>query len=210
MSAMTNVAMLNFGFGIPVKVFSVHLIAMSIFVLGGDFARLANFLLLDRPTSPSGAGQSGRGNRFRGPLKAAFLLYVFGTSVQACFGIHHQQVSRSPLYGIYNVEEFTANGSVRPPLTTDAFRWKTVIFSRPESIWIKRMNDSVQTLPAEYDASKGVLTISGKSKTDPKTAMSCARPDREHLTLSGTLGNQMLVVKLTRFDESKFKLGKSR
>ena len=119
-------------------------------------------------------------------------------------------MNRSPLYGIYNVAEFTANGTVRPPLTTDAERWKTVIFNGPGSIWIKRMNDNLQTLPAEYDAVKGVLTISGKSKTDPKTVMTCARPDAGRLVIGGTLGNQALTVKLTRVDESKFKLAKSR
>ena len=213
LSAMVNVAMLNFGFDIPVKILSLHLALMSIFVLGGDLARLANFLLLDRP-APASADRSvmpsGRVRMWRSLWKAAFCIYVLATSVQACRGIQRVRANRSPLYGIYNVDEFSANGTVRPPLTTDVGRWRTVIFNAPGSLWIKRMDDSIQTLPADYDAGKGTLTVSGKSKTDPKSVMRCSRPDPEHLVIEGRLADQALIMKLTRVDQSKFKLAKSR
>jgi hypothetical protein len=212
-SAMANVAALNLGFDIPVKVFSTHLFLMAIFVLGGDLARLANFLLLNRPALPVDNGEPWRGGWFRMArisLKTVFLLYVFASSVQACLGIRRTRLSRSPLYGIYAVEEFTARGISRPPLTSDAGRWKTVVFSSPERIWIKRMDDSIQSLPAKYDTDKSALSISGKSKSDPGGEMTCFRPDREHLTLQGSFQNQALMVKLTRIDESKFPLAKTR
>jgi hypothetical protein len=211
-SAMANVAVLNFGFDIPVKVFSFHLLLMSVFVLGGDFVRLTNFLLLNRATTPNAVIEP-RGGRFRIArlsLKTIFIVYLAVTSVQACLGIQHVPANRSPLYGIYNVEEFSSNGTVRQPLTTDAGRWKTVIFNGPGYIWIRRMDDSVQTAPAEYDAARGALTISGKLKKDPKSVLTCTRPDQEHLVLQGAFQNQTLDVKLTRVDESKFKLTKSR
>ena len=205
-SAMANVAMLNFGFDIPVKVFSVHLFLMSIFVMGGDLGRLANLLLLGRRSTPVSTGGPRRGGWFRVgriSLKAAFLIYVSVSAVKICLGIQHMRVDRSPLYGIYDVQEFSAKGKVRPPLTTDATRWKTIIFNSPAQIWIRQMDDSVQTFPMEYDPAKGALKISGNLLT-------CSRPDKEHLLIQGTYLSQPLIVKLTRVDESKFKLAKSR
>jgi hypothetical protein len=213
-SAMANVSVLNLGFDIPVKVFSLHLFMMAIFVLGDDFARLANFLLLNRPAPPANNGEPWRGGWFRivrTSLKTVFVFYVLASSVQACLGIRRwTRLNRSPLYGIYAVEEFTTNGTTRAPLTTDTARWKMVVFSSPERIWIKRMDDSIQSLAAKYDTAKSTLSISGKSKSDPGDEMICSRPDREHLVLQGSLQNQPLVVKLTRIDESKFHLAKTR
>jgi hypothetical protein len=212
-AAMANVAVLNFGFDIPVKVFSVHLFLMSIFVLAGDFIRLANFLLLDRPVAAADDGGIWPGGWYRVArlaLKSAFFLYVSVSSIKACIGIQHMRVTRSPLYGIYDVTEFAAGGAVRPPLTTDTVRWKTVIFNAPDRIWIKRMDDTVQSMAAAYDRDKGTLTIPGKEKTDTPANIRCSRPDSQHLTIDGSFQNESISVKLTRVDESKFPLAKSR
>jgi hypothetical protein len=142
----------RYGFDIPVKVFAVHLLLIAIFVLAGDLARLANFLLLNRPTPPANNGVPWRGGGFRTArfsLKTVFVLYDLASSVQACLAIRHTRRNRSPLYRIYAVEEFSANGTARAPLITDTARWKTVVFSSPERIWIKHMDDSIQGLPAK-------------------------------------------------------------
>jgi len=43
-----------------------------------------------------------------------------------------QQLDRMPLtnpfYGIWSVDEFAADGEVRPPILTDNLRWQRVIF----------------------------------------------------------------------------------
>jgi hypothetical protein len=213
LSAMANVAVLNLGFDIPVKNFSIHLVLMAVFVLAGDFVRLTNFLLLDRPADPGNWGPAWRGGWFRigrVAFKAVFILYVMATSVQACLGIQRARLTRSPLYGIYQVEEFTTDGIVRAPLTTDAERWRTVVFNSPGRLWIRRMDDSVQNLSVEYDPAKSVLNIAGKSKGELVGALTCSRPGKEQLVLQGTYLKHALVVKLARVDESKFALPKSR
>ena len=46
---MTNVAMLNFCYDVPVKLYSSHLLVMAILVVLPDVGRLANVLIWNRP-----------------------------------------------------------------------------------------------------------------------------------------------------------------
>ncbi len=61
LGVMTNVMMLNFCYDVPVKLYSSHLVVMSIMVLVPDIIRLANLFILNRPTDTAvlgGAWQS--------------------------------------------------------------------------------------------------------------------------------------------------------
>jgi uncharacterized membrane protein YphA (DoxX/SURF4 family) len=51
LAVMTNVAMMNFCYDVPVKLFSVHLVIISILVMGPDIVKLARFLT-GRPSEP--------------------------------------------------------------------------------------------------------------------------------------------------------------
>jgi hypothetical protein len=50
---LTNVVMLNFCYDVPVKLFSVHLLAMAVFLAVPDLGRLAGLLVLRRPVAPA-------------------------------------------------------------------------------------------------------------------------------------------------------------
>jgi len=50
---MIQVFMLNMTYDVPVKLFSFHLILMSLLLLAPEFSRLANFLFLNRAVEPS-------------------------------------------------------------------------------------------------------------------------------------------------------------
>jgi uncharacterized membrane protein YphA (DoxX/SURF4 family) len=49
---MTNVMMMNFCYDVPVKLYSAHLVLMSVFILLPDLGRLFSLLVLNRPTHP--------------------------------------------------------------------------------------------------------------------------------------------------------------
>ena len=210
-AALANVIALNMGFDIPVKIFSIHLLLLAIFLLAPDAARLVNVLLLDRPGPPHAAPPKtgARWRPVRLSLKAAVIVYIVGTSLQMCLGIQSMRLVRSPLYGIYDVVEFTQNGALRPPLTTDAMRWRRVIFDGDKAIAIQRMDDSMQQLLADYDAAKGSLTIKDRAGKTAAGVLGCTRTGPDHLLLQGAFQNQPVIVKLERFDDSKLTLSKS-
>jgi hypothetical protein len=212
-AVMANVLALDFGYDISAKSLSIHLLVMAVFLLTPDLSRLAQFLLFNRPTLPRNIEQPHSARWFkigRISLKTALILYMFISATQGSLAIRHRRVTRSSLYGIYDVQEFSQNGAIHPPLTTDTDRWRRLVFSTPGGVWIKKMDDSERYFAAEYDSAKGTLTILGNPKNSGKSILSCLRSDNEHLVLQGVFLNQSLLVKLARMDESKFPLVKSR
>ncbi len=132
-AVMSHVAALNFSYDVPVKLFSMHLLAMSLFLMAPDLGRLARMFVLNRPVEPVVFRPLTRWtwvNRgailLRTLVVAAFLgLTLYTTNEQRkTFG---DLMPRSPLHGIWNVEEFEVDGQVRPPLITDAQRWRRVV-----------------------------------------------------------------------------------
>jgi hypothetical protein len=49
---MAQVFMLNMSFDVPVKILSFHLLLMSLVLLAPQIRRLANVLVLERPSEP--------------------------------------------------------------------------------------------------------------------------------------------------------------
>jgi hypothetical protein len=117
---------------------------------------------------------------------------------------------RSLLYGLYEVEKFVENGVERPPLTTDALRWRKVAVGDIQSlVAVRTMDDSIVRYRLAYEAAKNkTLTLSdGNAPYNDATAsvrfvFSYAQPDADHVSLK----NDHLSVIMRRVDTSKFLL----
>jgi hypothetical protein len=203
-AAMANVVVLNIGFDIPVKNFSIHLLLLAVFLLVPDLRRIIRFLVLNRSAEGRVNPALGRGVGWfrvaRLSLKSVMILYMFATSLQSCLRVQHMLLERSPLYGIYDVAEFTSTG------TSKAGQWKRVIFGIPGYITIQQADDTMQRLTADYDPGKGALTISSKGE---KSVLTCSRPDADHLVLEGQFLKQTVRATFAKVDESKYVLTQS-
>src|ERR1044071_9511518 len=81
---LSNVVALNFSYDVPVKLYSMHLLAMAIFLLLPDLRRLANFFILNRPAECVREQPLFRRTAWhRGALVVAslFVIAVVGTSL---------------------------------------------------------------------------------------------------------------------------------
>jgi hypothetical protein len=209
--AMANVAALNLGFDIPVKIFSIHLFLMAVYLLVPGLRRLGDVLLLGRavPPVPRPLRASGWRRVCRLSVKTAIVLYMAGSSLQTCLAVRHWRLERSPLFGIYEVVEFSQNDEVRPPLTTDPARWRRVVFQFPGSMAVQRMDDSFLELNADYDG-KGALSVAGSTKSAAEDILKCVRETTGGLRIEGTFRGQQIAARLSRVDESKFPLSRSQ
>src|SRR5579864_8264537 len=120
---MTNVFMLNMCYDVPVKQYSLHLLLMAVFLLVPDLGRLANVLVLHRPTEPASLAPpwSARWARIGGlALCVVYLGYTLFTDVQGSLQFPNQfgpgKMAKAPIYGSFEVEEFVRNGQAVPPL----------------------------------------------------------------------------------------------
>ena len=213
---------LNMSYDIPVKLFSFHLILMSLFLLAPDIPRLASFFFLNRATAASSRDllfTQPRSNRVAMVLQVLLGGWLLGANAYwSWHGWHTWSAGRpkSPLYGIWNVEQFSVDGRLRPPLVTDSERWRRVIFDFPDVVNVQRMDDSFvgdphpAYLALSYKASidiKGKTIILGKDDDKNwKVSFRYDRPSRDRLVLDGSMDGHQVQMQLTLFDRERFLL----
>src|SRR5688500_12810565 len=131
---MSNVAMLNYFYDVPVKLYSTHLLLMAVYLLIAERNRLFDFFVRDRAVPPSPARpplQGPVGNRIRVAAGTLILLLAAVNS----FGMLRNRLRYAtrwetpPLAGAYDVELFARNRDTIPPLLTDTSRWQRVFIS---------------------------------------------------------------------------------
>ena len=205
--------MASFTFDVPVKLFSSNLLLMAIFLAAPDVKRLAGVMVLNRGTTP----------RDMRPLfttvwrrwaatgaTALFVGFVMFNDVKQGLGFYRQSLGpnapRSALWGIWDVEGITRNSVAQPLLLTDSTVLRRVVFGGLNRATFRTVSDSVERYALEVDSVKHEITLTGRFDPKHVRTMSYAKPDSQHLVLSGAVGSDSLVVRLRKLDERRFLL----
>jgi hypothetical protein len=211
-AVMSQIVMLNFSYDVPVKLYSLHLLAMAIFLVVPDARRLANVLVLNRAAEPAELMPLfGRQwlNRSALVLVTVCLVAFVGWTLYGSYSarkLYGDLAERSPLRGIWEVEEFQVDGQILPLLLTDATRWRRVIFDYPGLIAVQQMSDSRIRYALALDTEKKTLDLSKRGDPKWKATLTYEQPEPTVLTLTGQLDGQQIRAKLRRTDESRFLL----
>ncbi len=210
---LANVVLLNFCYDVPVKQFSAHLLAMAVLLTLPDLRRLANFFLFNRQVEPMEIRPL---FQRAGLNRAALILrtvFIAGFSIYMLYGSYKIDVensdfaSKTPFYGIWEVEEYTVNGQVRPPLLTDASRWRWLVFDKPGYLGVHTMRQErphYYALELVSDRKQLVLTDAKDPKS--RSVLSYQQPVPELLSVAGEIDGQKITARLHRVDASKFQL----
>lgn len=197
---MANVAVMNFTYDVPVKLYSSHLLLMALFLMLPDLRRLANVFVLNRTAEAVPLAPAHRW-RWTPVARTLFVIAYCGYSIYGAQQfLHHVRVPRpSPLQGIWNVDELTENGVARPPLTTDTARWRRVVISNSRALSIYRMNDAKTRYAMEDDAAHRTLTLKEQGDAASK-AMSLVyrRADPNTLVVTGAVNGKQIAATLHR------------
>jgi hypothetical protein len=204
---LSNVVALNFGYDVPVKLYSIHLLAMAVFLLLPDARRLANFFILNRPVECVREQSLFRRTVWhRGALVLAslFVITVVGTSLYQSYDQRRSFMSlRSPLYGVWEVEEFSLGQSI-PTASTQ--RWQRIIFDSPGRITVQTPADPHQRFSLQLDQGKRTLTLRKREDPGWNTMLTYEQVSSEVITLAGALNGSELTARLRRSEERKFLL----
>jgi hypothetical protein len=207
-----NVVVLNFSYDVPVKLFSCHLLALAVFLAAPDARRLVNFFILNRTAEPTPLRPL---LKWKWPHRVLLLLRtaaVVAFVALTLFQAHEMRSTfgdgrpRSPLYGVWNVEEFAVDGEARPPLVTDTTRWRRVIFDGPEVLAVQLMGDSRRRYRLELNADEHTLALSKRDDPAWKSTLTFGEPEPGALVLEGTFEGRAVRAKLRRSDPSEFLL----
>jgi hypothetical protein len=200
-------------FDIGVKQISFHLILLAVFLLAPELRRLADFFVLQRPTAAPGDWtpfHSDRSRRLALIGQAAFAVYLLGTYAYinwTYWAAAGGGSPRSPLYGIWNVEELTVDGETRPAGLNDYDRrWRRVIFDAPTVVAFQRIDDSFARYGASIDIYKNSIALTKGGSRNWKAAFTFEQPRPDRLILIGDMDGRRIHARLKLADRDTFRL----
>jgi hypothetical protein len=208
------VFMLNMTYDVPVKLFSFHLILMALFLLAPELSRLVRFFFLNRTAGPSTQPELFRGrraNRIALAAQVVFGIWLLGGNAlgaRDAWYTYGGARAKSPLYGIWNVDQISIDGQLRPPLLTDSDRFRRAIFDYPKGAAFQQMDDSLTYYGASINVSAKTLALTKKSDKKWKASFTFQRPAPDRLTLDGDMDHHMVHMQLQLFDRNRFQLVK--
>lgn len=211
-AVLSNVVALNLSYDVPVKLYSMRLLAMAVWLALPDARRLVNLFWFHRPVeaaTPTPLLATAGRNRIAN-IGAALLVIAF--TVWSLLEAHqdrreiHAPEARSPLYGLWEVERLEINGQLRPPLLTDENRWRRLVFDRPDLLVIQLTSDARARYQLELDAEKKVLALSKRSDPNWRAELNYERPNEEQLLLQGDFGEETIRAQLRRVEAAQYPL----
>jgi uncharacterized membrane protein YphA (DoxX/SURF4 family) len=210
-AVMSNVLMLNLCYDVPRKIYSIHLVLMSLFLLLPDVRRLIDFFVLNRRTEPSPTVPLLTDKQ----LNRWALLLQFGIGAVMlvyCLNQAHGNAVKSatylppPIRGIWSVDEFVADGAVQPSLLTNTERWQRVIFDSPDTFYFQDMDSQIGHFTLALDPKSKTFTLAIPTKPHWKASFTYEDPGPDSMVLDGTLNGRHLKISLHRTDLGQFLL----
>jgi hypothetical protein len=215
---MTQVFVLNMTYDFGLKQISFHYLLMFAFLIAPDARRLANVLVLNRSTEPSLQRElfaTRRANRMARVAQVVFGIYLIGmftwVAARSYYAPGGPGEPRSPLYGIWNIEELRVNGESRPAVLNDYDRrWRRVIFDTPAVVVFQRTDDSFAHYEAAVDTSGHAIALTKGNGGPWRASFTFDRPAQDRLILDGTMDGYTLRLRLRRVELDTFRLLNSR
>jgi hypothetical protein len=218
LASMVQVFVLNMTYDVGVKILSFQLALMSLFLLAPDFTRLANVVLLNRPAVASGEPElfrTLRANRIALAVQIVFGLYLLGAYANIGRTFWYADGGggsiKSPLYGIWNIDELTIDGELRPPQVNDYDRrWRRVIFDNPRWMFFQRTDDSFVRYGVSINLQQNTLVLTKGHSQSWHSNFTFERPEADRLLVAGQMDGHQIDMKLQLVEFDTFRLLNSR
>ena len=227
-AVLANVVMINFCYDVPVKLFSSHLLLMAVGLLYADRRRMLRVFWRGAPTAAP------RVQRLAPWPWLRVVLFVVGagivgyaTYVNARRGWDRWTqfgavAPRSPLYGIWDIEEHVVDDAGLPATIGDRQRWRALLIQRPDEyeisgqkragfiqVWL--MSGSFLFLPIQLDGEELVVAPRAPKGGWPKGVpdfskgdkLRFERPTRHEMRIRGTFRGKEIDVRAKRRDLDK-------
>lgn len=211
-SVLGNIVMLNFSYDVPVKLYSAHLLAMALFLCLPELRRLANFFLLNRTAEAVAEPPLfARKELDRGALVLR-AIFVAGYTAWALYGGWEGRKSygdlapRAALYGIWEVDQFLADGQPLQPLITEPVRWRRMVFDFPTRMGIQFMSGTRRRYLLKEDLKKKDLTLTKIEDPKWKSDLLYSQTAPGTLTIDGTFDGKKIHAMLHKASTSDFLL----
>ncbi len=214
---MTNVMMLNFCYDVPVKLFSAHLVVMSLYIMLPEFGRLANVLFFNRAVEPIDRIPPYTNNItiwIQRAFKAAIIIIAIGQPLyDHCseqISYFRMQASLPDYFGQYEIVEYKLADKVIEQSSSDR-GWRSVRFGLandygPDGVvqvkkMIVGMNKvrGMQTVTFDNSDEPNLLKVTdSQGGILPTEEIRVTVIDEDQIEISGETSAGPLVVSLKR------------
>lgn len=196
LSATFEVFMLNMTYDVPVKQFSFHLLAMSMFLIAPHASKICAAVF------------SVRGRRVWASslqvMLGIWLLFSGYQGSKANFATRGPSAPKPPLYGIWNVDRMTIDGVERAPLVTDYDRWRRVVIQNSADVRFWRMDDTFMQVSSKIDPAAHTIALTRGTTSAGQLSYDQSSPDR--IVFDGTIDAHKVHMETRLFDHTKMLL----
>ncbi|MEO6541788.1 MAG: hypothetical protein ABIN74_12370, partial [Ferruginibacter sp.] len=158
-----NVMMLNLCYDIPVKLYSMNLVLLCLYLLVNEYRRIACFFVLNRPAPTCSVYDYPltkkwmRVTRIIIKLAIIFLLgKSFYENLQYFNKVKQATAHKDFKPGVYDVTKYVVNKDTLPALITDTIRWKDLIIENNE---LGSINTSDTMFKRRYGRGYFIFTV---------------------------------------------------
>lgn len=211
LGVMTQVAVMNFCYDIPVKLFSVHLVIMAFVIFITD-NRFLNVFVKNKTVEKYDYYHPIKNDTYH---KVIFWIKTIGLFLMVSFisfnfyttESHRGKNRQKPLlYGIWEVTHFIKNKDTLKPLITDNFRWHYLIIDIKDMATVKTMDDLKHHYTFITDSTSQEIRIHKKNSVSEDYNFSYIKPNSEVLQLDGIIESDTLHIVFSRKQHEKFNL----
>ncbi len=202
---MTHVLIMNLCFDIPVKLFSAHLVLMSLVIFLTDIKRFINVFIMNKSVGAYKYYQPINNKKY---LKIIRILKIVGLSIiilgASIFMFQAERklnnYKKPVFYGVWETEYFIKNKDTLLPLITDGKRWRYLIIQKKDKALVKYMNDKTESFYFSVDTiSEKISFRSFEDKNNSILKYTSIKPN--FMELKGKIDNDSLHITLKKKDE---------
>lgn len=187
---LSHIVLLNFAYDVPVKLYSLHLLLIALFLVWPYASPLVDLLVRHRATAPIDLGQMPAPPRWRRPLLVVKWLLVAAmllSTMRESWRVYRKWgdgADRHPLYGAYDVDR-GAGGEGEGS-------WRRVGISNA-GFTVITADDRTLGHTMVYDEEHAELTIVGIAPNTSSQVYAVVRPAPGTIELSSAEGSHRLV-----------------
>lgn len=209
---MSQVAMMNMMFDIPVKLFSIHLILMSLVIFMTDYKRFIAVFIKNKRTEAYDFYHPFTSKSYHKTISIIKKVLLPTILIAGCILGYLGQINisdinhRPTLYGIWKTETFIKNNDTIRPLITDAFRWRYLLIERKDKAVVKTMTDKLVKYTFITDTTQNKISLYSEFSIKDSLNFAYTSPHTNLLKLKGKLENDSISITFKKMDLNKYPL----
>jgi hypothetical protein len=207
-----NVFVMNLGYDIPVKLYSLHLFLSAMILMLFDYKRMLQFLMMNRTADVSHLYEVTFPLKWMRITRILLKLFVITTTIiiplyGGLFPGPKPKASSPIPSGVYHVDVFVKNGDTIPYTYTDSLRWKDFIIEANGSGSVGSRDTTFRQLYGRGYFGSKADTATNELKLNKRDwvfniyelfTLKYSMPDSTHLILHGKMRNDSIYVQLTK------------